>query len=640
MMMMKTEFVNHWQDAIENDSAEKTKWLMTQEVANFTEDEGVELILSATRKAAKNVLEILIECELPMVVTALGVALKQQEEIVIKNVLEIARNNCFKVLQLVMEQPNFKLANFLLQDASVLKEIEQNGAELLFDPLFSLEQRLFLHKNQSIRASIQPLLSDSRKLIELALFLRCELNKIGRGNDGSDYEYWAALKQSLKEVRVDFKNYRTEIEARIVNAKCEGAISFNNKLENLRFSFIRQWDDLNREKGEPKQFSSFLARIEMAKKMKINPVLGALVSQEQLMSMFAFLLNNKLHVISALKPGEACRLWKHETKLPRTLNIVRASDGEFKLILETKSKLATDNKQRLLVKKGKIKSGKPSWRIDGEPVEYFNLVIKLQSKRDLLKVLRESNISALFSSKYISHLDLGTLHLSKLGDLQISVYSPKMTCDLADLIELELDGSQHDEIIMQLLLAIRDFHVRGVHQDLKPENILLSFTDEGACQLKLADFDLSAMHDSDDRVAGSPFYFSPQVSRVFASRGSATYDFSLRLSLPEEESDIPECTNDLWSLGIIIFLLRHGRLPEYDTDDFCIINSDPLLSGLLEPSKAKRMTIEQAIKIHKTQSQAKNKPMLFPGFLQHVKKLQEAEASVELPKQKGKALSR
>ncbi|KAG6401360.1 hypothetical protein SASPL_138214 [Salvia splendens] len=98
----------------------------------------------------------------------------------------------------------------------------------------------------------------------------------------------------------------------------------------------------------------------------------------------------------------------------------------------------------------------------------------------------------------------------------------------------------------QLISAVSYCHSRGVyHRDLKPENLLL---DENG-DLKVSDFGLSALGDhvrSDGllhTLCGTPAYVAPEI---LAKRG---YDGA---------------KVDVWSCGIVLFVLTAGYLPFND----------------------------------------------------------------------------
>ena len=91
----------------------------------------------------------------------------------------------------------------------------------------------------------------------------------------------------------------------------------------------------------------------------------------------------------------------------------------------------------------------------------------------------------------------------------------------------------------KLVRAINHCHAQGiVHRDIKPENIMIGKDDE----IKLIDFGLSHRvkykTSSMQTIVGTPYYMAPEVL-------DGKYNF--------------KC--DVWSLGVLMYVLLSGYLP-------------------------------------------------------------------------------
>jgi len=126
--------------------------------------------------------------------------------------------------------------------------------------------------------------------------------------------------------------------------------------------------------------------------------------------------------------------------------------------------------------------------------------------------------------------------------------------------EIEQGGNFHEEdaamIMNQVLSCINYCHNHGiVHRDIKPENILLADDQMRLDDIKIIDFGLAAVFEdyNKDRFhkrTGSCYYVAPEVL----------------------EGDYgPRC--DVWSCGVVAYILLTGEAPFDGEDDMEIIES-------------------------------------------------------------------
>ncbi|CAG9759388.1 unnamed protein product [Ceutorhynchus assimilis] len=103
------------------------------------------------------------------------------------------------------------------------------------------------------------------------------------------------------------------------------------------------------------------------------------------------------------------------------------------------------------------------------------------------------------------------------------------------------------DLIRQVLEAVDYMHEQGVvHRDLKPENLLYYSPDENS-KIMISDFGLSKMEDSGimATACGTPGYVAPEVLAQ-KPYGKAV---------------------DVWSIGVISYILLCGYPPFYDEND-------------------------------------------------------------------------
>lgn len=194
--------------------------------------------------------------------------------------------------------------------------------------------------------------------------------------------------------------------------------------------------------------------------------------------------------------------------------------------------------------------------------------------------------------------------------------------DLFDkLIALGSLSERHAaEILTSLLLAVSHLHSLGIcHRDLKPENFLFETSVPDAL-VKIIDFGLSLKHANGaemNSLVGTPYFLAPEVLQ-------GKYG--------------PKC--DVWSLGVVLYVLLSGKLPFEGTtrkDLFTAISStkldfsEPIWDGIshlaqnlllqmLTKRPSDRISISEAIDHPWFQSQkGENAPTVSPSVLQRLK---------------------
>jgi len=176
----------------------------------------------------------------------------------------------------------------------------------------------------------------------------------------------------------------------------------------------------------------------------------------------------------------------------------------------------------------------------------------LQGDGDIEDVKREVKIMQLLKNK--SHV----VNLEGAFEDKTSVKMILELCAGGELFERIISKKHYSEkdasaIVRQMLEVVGACHVNGIiHRDLKPENFLFRCEDDDS-ELKVTDFGLSTFYRHGQRfteVVGSAYYIAPEVLQ----RGYG-----------------PPC--DIWSIGVIMYIVLCGRPPFFGRTESAVFNN-------------------------------------------------------------------
>ena len=225
------------------------------------------------------------------------------------------------------------------------------------------------------------------------------------------------------------------------------------------------------------------------------------------------------------------------------------------------------------------------------------VAVKILEKTKITKIEDKERINREIAvMKKINHYNIAKLY--QVVETKYIIYLIHEYIEGKELLEYlnkkgKLKEIEACKFFHQIISGLDYLHKCGIaHRDFKPENILLTNNNE---ILKIIDFGLSNIYNNGQLLktgCGSPCYVPPEMIKEEKYNG---------------------VLSDIWSAGIILYLMLCGKLPFYDDDiqilyekilsgkfetpDYLSDNAKDILSKLLEIDPKKRINFDN-IKNH------------------------------------------
>ena len=188
---------------------------------------------------------------------------------------------------------------------------------------------------------------------------------------------------------------------------------------------------------------------------------------------------------------------------------------------------------------------------DGPIAAVYEAVDTIHGQRVALKIPHESSMDDFFLADFkrearlahrLEHPNILPIRDASFIDGRFVITMPLGECSLSSRMRHRLATDSALRLIDQALAAVAHAHAASViHCDIKPDNFIL-FKDQ---QLKLTDFG-----------------FSKVAQRTLKASGSGTVGYIA----PEQALGRPKFQSDVFSLGLVIYELLSGYLPEWPYD--------------------------------------------------------------------------
>lgn len=199
----------------------------------------------------------------------------------------------------------------------------------------------------------------------------------------------------------------------------------------------------------------------------------------------------------------------------------------------------------------------------GIGVVYLARDTRLMNRRVVVKVLLEDSSNSLhnpwFKKKFEQEIEalvrldhpgiVGVLDAGTMPDgKEFFVMQYVEGGPLRKLVNGQMQFAQVARIVRQIGQALSAAHDKGiVHRDLKPENIMVQQVNGDEELIKLIDFGIASVKDS----------------QVATSAEKTKVAGALPYMAPEQLRGQPDASSDIWALGAMAYEMLTGRLPFY-----------------------------------------------------------------------------
>lgn len=373
-----------------------------------------------------------------------------------------------------------------------------------------------------------------------------------------------------------------------------------------------------------------------------------ILSMEQLRAIYTYVLNQAdlLQQIDALPINASIRLEKlsaDSSELPRTCVIQRFPDGHLELIVLTNLKFA-DNSKFSKTFDGSSKKDKDAYRIDdvraqAASIRWVRLQYRLseygrtspqERAKRLKRIQDEADVSQMITSDFVSPIFVGSPYthaphrqrregiyaFAKPGLYTLNKFMQRIN-DEPNMQIYRQHPELLDSIVLSLLQGLLDIHAKQIiHTDLDVTNIIVRTRgEELICQYIDFAGAINLAQGPSSKYGGTLDQASPEMSAAIMYKlmlecytswdmgfipnpNTFAYDLVELAATTDNRyanQTVFDFKDNSWSLGVMLFKLFTGVTPRLNTYTLVVLEQNPLLKGLLAPTRAARFSAQEAL---------------------------------------------